>query len=165
MTVKTDSKIANDSNSRSETVPQSFKIDHINMQAPQVRKAGLLTGKHGDKISKFDLRFLKPNSDSLPTGAIHTLEHLLATYLREHLDDIIDISPMGCRTGFYLSIWGDIEPEIIKNALIESLRKITEAQWKDVPGVSAIECGNYKDHSLFSAKEYAEKVLEGFSQL
>jgi S-ribosylhomocysteine lyase len=160
MTIKTNPTI-----STKDDLAESFRIDHTIMPAPQVRKAGLLSGPHGDKISKFDLRFLKPNVESLPTGAIHTLEHLLATYMREHLDNIIDISPMGCRTGFYLSIWGDIESDIIKDALIESLRKIVKTEWKDVPGVSEKECGNYKDHSLFAAKKYAEKVLEGFSQI
>ncbi|MCP4632996.1 MAG: S-ribosylhomocysteine lyase, partial [candidate division Zixibacteria bacterium] len=78
---------------------ESFTVDHINMPAPQVRKVGTYSGEKGDKISKFDLRFIKPNSDAIPTGAIHTLEHLLATYMRTDLPDIIDISPMGCRTG------------------------------------------------------------------
>ena len=143
-------------------IPESFLIDHINMPAPNVRKAGIQSGPKGDKISKFDLRFTKPNTDSIPTAAIHTLEHLLATYMKSLLDNVIDVSPMGCRTGFYLTIWGDVEPEIIKKALIKSLQLILETEWRNVPGVSAKECGNYRDHSLFGAKEYARKILEGF---
>lgn len=143
-------------------IPESFLIDHINMPAPNVRKAGIQSGPKGDKISKFDLRFTKPNADSIPTAAIHTLEHLLATYMKSLLDDVIDVSPMGCRTGFYLTIWGDIEPETIKKALTKSLQLILETEWRDVPGVSARECGNYRDHSLFGAQEYARKILEGF---
>jgi len=145
-------------------IPESFLINHNEMKAPQVRKVGVQTGPAGDMISKFDLRFLKPNTDAIPTGAIHTLEHLLATYMKAHLDGVIDISPMGCRTGFYLSIWGDIEPATIERALIKSLKQILKTKWEDVPGTAARECGNYRDHSLFSAKEYAGAILEGFKK-
>lgn len=143
-------------------IPESFSIDHRTMPAPQVRKAGLLTGPTGDKLSKFDLRFLKPNVEALPTAALHTLEHLLAMYLRENLKDIIDLSPMGCRTGFYLTVWGDITVKSVQEALCKSLEQVLKTSQADVPGLSEKECGNYKDHSLFSAKEYAQKVLEGF---
>lgn len=151
-----------DSMSKSAMVPESFSIDHSKMPAPQVRRTGVYTGPAGDRISKFDLRLVKPNTGPLPTAAIHTLEHLLATYMRESVDGIIDISPMGCRTGFYLSLWGDVDPNTIRDALLESLRKVIAANWNDVPGVSEKECGNYRDHSLFSAKEYASQVLKGF---
>lgn len=132
------------------------------MEAPQVRKAGTQTGPNGDAISKFDLRFVKPNTDSIPTGALHTLEHLLATYLREHLEGVIDLSPMGCRTGFYLSLWGDIDIEPVERALRTALGQVTATKEEEVPGLSADECGNYRDHSLFGAREYVRKVLEGF---
>lgn len=146
-------------------IPESFLLDHDAMKAPQVRKAGLFKGPSGDKISKFDLRLVKPNIESLPTDAIHTLEHLLATYMKEFLDGVIDISPMGCRTGFYLSIWNDVGAEIVKDALVESLRKVMITKWEDVPGTKQKECGNYRDHSLAGAKQYAEKVLKGFDEL
>jgi S-ribosylhomocysteine lyase len=146
-------------------VLESFLIDHIAMEAPQVRKAGTQTGPSGDIVSKFDLRFIKPNTDAIPTAAIHTLEHLLATYMKERLEGVIDISPMGCRTGVYLSIWGDISSDIIQQALIKSLEQILKASWEDVPGTTSRECGNYRDHSLFSAQEYARTVLEGFNKL
>ena len=143
---------------------ESFQLDHINMPAPQVRKAGTQTGLKGDSISKFDLRLVKPNTDAIPTGAMHTLEHLLATFLRERLEGIIDFSPMGCRTGFYLTIWGDVATGTIETALVESLKQVIHAEWKDVPGTTAKECGNYRDHSLFGAQEYARQVLEGFQR-
>ncbi|MCP4580871.1 MAG: S-ribosylhomocysteine lyase [candidate division Zixibacteria bacterium] len=149
---------------KSSKIPESFLIDHNEMTAPQVRKAGVQSGPAGDKVSKFDLRFVKPNVGAIPTAAIHTLEHLLATYMKTHLDGVIDISPMGCRTGFYLSIWGDVESDMIKQALIKSLGQILETRWEDVPGTTARECGNYRDHSLFSAKEYASTILEGFKE-
>lgn len=139
---------------------ESFLLDHTRVKAPYVRKAASLTGPKGDIITKFDLRFLQPNTDSLPTGAMHTLEHLLSVYLREELDNVVDLSPMGCRTGFYLIMLADLETEPVEKALIRVLQKILATV--EVPAVTAKECGNYRDHSLFGAKEYARQVLEGF---
>ncbi len=144
-------------------IPESFLIDHTTMKAPNVRKTGTQCGPDGDIISKFDLRFIKPNTDAIPTGAIHTMEHLLATYMKNRLEGVIDISPMGCRTGFYLIVWGDIDSDEIKSALLYSLDKILTTRFEDIPGISAKECGNYRDHSLFGAQEYAHQVIEGFN--
>ncbi|MCM8711443.1 S-ribosylhomocysteine lyase [Clostridium sp. SYSU_GA19001] len=136
---------------------ESFLLDHTKLKAPFVRKCGVLQGPKGDYVSKFDLRFMQPNLEELPTAAIHTLEHLLAGYMREKLDSIIDISPMGCRTGFYLVAWGDVEVDAVIEALNYSLKKVIETE--AVPATTAVECGNYRDHSLFAAKEYAKYVL------
>ncbi|QJA09757.1 S-ribosylhomocysteine lyase [Romboutsia sp. CE17] len=141
---------------------ESFKLDHTKVKAPYVRKCCVLDGAKGDVVSKFDLRFLQPNSETFGTAAMHGLEHLLATYLRETLDNIIDISPMGCRTGFYLILWGDVEPSIVKEGLEKALKMVLDAT--EIPAATAVECGNYKDLSLFGAKEYAKDALEkGFS--
>ena len=141
---------------------ESFELDHRKVQAPYVRKCCLLDGKMGDKVTKFDLRFLQPNKEAFGTAAMHGLEHLLAHTLREKLEGIIDLSPMGCRTGFYLSIWGDREPSEIKEALESALKDILNA--KEMPAANEIQCGNYRDLSLFGAKEYAKEALErGFS--
>jgi len=141
---------------------ESFKLDHNKVKAPYVRKCCVLDGKMGDKVSKFDLRFLQPNMEAFGTAAIHGLEHLLATYLREELEDIIDLSPMGCRTGFYLIMWGDVEPSLVKSGLKKALQKVIDCN--EMVAASAVECGNYKDLSLFGAQEYAKKALEeGFS--
>lgn len=141
---------------------ESFKLDHTKVKAPYVRKCCVLNGAKGDKVSKFDLRFLQPNSETFGTAAMHGLEHLLATYLRETLDNIIDLSPMGCRTGFYLILWGDVDASTIKVGLEKALKMILDAN--EIPAATAVECGNYKDLSLFGAKEYAKDVLEkGFS--
>ncbi|MCC3870056.1 S-ribosylhomocysteine lyase [Terrisporobacter mayombei] len=141
---------------------ESFKLDHNKVKAPYVRKCCVLDGKMGDKVSKFDLRFLQPNIEAFGTAAIHGLEHLLATYLREELEDIIDLSPMGCRTGFYLIMWGDIEPSLVKSGLERALQKVIDS--KEMVAASAVECGNYRDLSLFGTQEYAKKALkEGFS--
>ena len=141
---------------------ESFELDHRKVKAPYVRKCCVLEGPNGDKVTKFDLRFLQPNVEAFGTAAMHGLEHLLAHILREKIEGIIDISPMGCRTGFYLSIFGDVSPETMKNALEDALKEVLEA--KEIPAANEIQCGNYRDLSLFGAKEYAKKVLKtGFS--
>lgn len=138
---------------------ESFELDHTKVQAPYVRKAGVYNGPKGDFVTKFDLRVTQPNVETLPSAAIHTLEHLLAGYLREEIDGIIDLSPMGCRTGFYLTIWGDRSEDDFKKALINALGKVIITT--DVPAVNPVQCGNYKDHSLFSAIEYAKSWKSG----
>lgn len=142
---------------------ESFELDHNIVKAPYVRVAGVEHDSKGSSIQKIDMRFLQPNKEALPTSAVHTLEHLLATYLRDHLEGVIDVSPMGCRTGFYCVKWNESSPEEIANALENTLRDVIETDI--VPAVTAKECGNYRDHSLFAAKEYAKEVLEkGISQ-
>lgn len=141
---------------------ESFELDHRKVQAPYVRKCCLLDGKMGDKVTKFDLRFLQPNKEAFGTAAMHGLEHLLATYLREELEGLIDLSPMGCRTGFYLVMWGDVEAKAVKEGLERALEKVLNAE--EMIAATSVECGNYRDLSLFGAKEYAKYVLDkGFS--
>ena len=141
---------------------ESFELDHRKVKAPYVRRCCVLDGAKGDQVTKFDLRFLKPNVESFGTAAMHGLEHLLAHELRNNLDGIIDLSPMGCRTGFYLTIWGEREASEIKEALEKTLKIILDIN--EMPAANPVQCGNYKDLSLFGAKEYAKKVLEtGFS--
>ncbi|QTF06819.1 S-ribosylhomocysteine lyase [Brenneria izadpanahii] len=137
---------------------ESFKLDHTKVKAPYVRLAGTETNDRGSIVQKYDLRLLQPNQNALPTAALHTLEHLLATWLRDELPGIIDVSPMGCRTGFYLILWNEHNPGDVAAALTRVLEKVLTAD--GVPAVSPLECGNYRDHSLFSAKEYAKIVLE-----
>ena len=141
---------------------ESFELDHRKVKAPYIRKCCLLDGKLGDKVTKFDIRFLQPNKEAFGTAAMHGLEHLLAHELRALLDGIIDFSPMGCRTGFYLSIWGDREAKEIKDVLEKSLENVLNAT--EIPAANEIQCGNYRDLSLFGAKEYAKEALDrGFS--
>ena len=111
---------------------ESFELDHTKVKAPYVRLITVETGANGDKISNYDLRLVQPNANAIPTAGLHTIEHLLAGLLRDRLTGVIDCSPFGCRTGFHL----------------------------DVPGTTIKSCGNYRDHSLFSAKEWCKKILE-----
>lgn len=138
----------------------SFSVDHTTMKAPNVRKAKVVKGPVGDTVEVFDLRFIKPNApDIMSNEAVHTLEHLLATYMREKMDNIIDVSPMGCRTGFYMSVFGENQENDIRDVLKYSLGKVM--QTKDIPGATEKECGNYLCHSLDAAREVAEKILSG----
>ncbi len=140
---------------------ESFTLDHTKVKAPYVRLIAEETGKKGDVIANYDLRFLQPNEKEIPTGAIHTLEHLLADLLRDRLDGIIDVSPFGCRTGFHLITWGTPSSTEVATALTDVLTTIVnETKWEDVQGVDIESCGNYRDHSLFGAKEYAKLVIE-----
>ncbi|KPU27538.1 S-ribosylhomocysteinase [Caloranaerobacter sp. TR13] len=139
---------------------ESFELDHTKVKAPYVRKAGKIIGPKGDIVQKYDLRFIQPNVGAIPTAAMHTIEHLMATYFRDEIEDIIDISPMGCRTGFYLIKFGEIDIEDIRKAWIKVLKRIIETKEEEVPATNEVQCGNFRDHSLFSAKEYAKTVLE-----
>lgn len=140
---------------------ESFLLDHTAVKAPYVRKIGVEHGPGGDAITNFDVRFVQPNEGEIPTAGLHTLEHMLAGLLRDHITGVIDMSPFGCRTGFHLLMWGEPEVADVAGALTRSLRFIADdAEWSDVPGVSAVECGNYRDHSLHSAREWARVVLD-----
>lgn len=139
-------------------IVESFTMDHTKVTAPFVRKCGRIQTPKGDIISKFDLRFTQPNKEAIPTAALHAIEHLMAGFIREELNDVVDLSPMGCRTGFYLILVGDVDKESVLKALINSLEKVLKAD--EIPAVNEIQCGNYRDMSLFGAKEYSKGVLE-----
>lgn len=141
---------------------ESFSLDHTTVQAPHVRQAEIFNTPLGDVITKYDLRFTQPNKTIMPTGAVHALEHLLAGFMREELSDIIDLSPMGCRTGFYLIRLGEANETEVAHALIKALEKVIKAD--EVPARSAIQCGNYRDLSLFGAQEFAKLVTQGLKE-
>jgi S-ribosylhomocysteine lyase len=144
----------------------SFTVDHTIMPAPAVRKAKGMKTPSGDDITVFDLRFVRPNKDILSEKGIHTLEHLFAGFMRDHLNgngtEIIDISPMGCRTGFYMSTIGTPAEEKVVKAWKESMEDVLHvASQKDIPELNIYQCGSAKMHSLEEAKAIAQKVLDG----
>lgn len=141
---------------------ESFSLDHTTVNAPHVRLAEVFETPKGDVIAKYNLRFTQPNENIMPTSAVHALEHLLAGYLREELPGIIDLSPMGCRTGFYLIRLGQASEGEIAGALIRSLKKVLEAE--EIPARNPLQCGNYRDMSLFGAQEYAKEVRQGLQR-
>ena len=144
---------------------ESFTLDHTKVKAPYVRLITVEEGEKGDKISNYDLRLVQPNENAIPTAGLHTIEHLLAGLLRDRLTGVIDCSPFGCRTGFHLITWGEHSTTEVAKALKSSLEEIAyQIKWEDVQGTTEKSCGNYRDHSLFSAKEWSKKILaEGIS--
>jgi S-ribosylhomocysteine lyase len=143
----------------------SFTVDHTKMTAPAVRVAKKMSTPCGDAITVFDLRFCKPNEEKLSVKGIHTLEHLFAGFMRDHLNskkvEIIDISPMGCRTGFYMSLLGTPKPKRVAKAWKASMKDVLKVKsQKDIPELNIYQCGTYKMHSLKEAKEIAQNVLD-----
>jgi len=142
----------------------SFTVDHTIMPAPAVRRAKGMKTPSGDDITVFDLRFVRPNEDILSSEGIHTLEHLFAGFMREHLNskdtEIIDLSPMGCRTGFYMSLLGTPSEEKVAQAWEASMKDVLNVkEQKDIPELNVYQCGTYKMHSLDDAKSIASEVL------
>lgn len=122
---------------------------------------GLYVSRVDGDVTTFDLRFKKPNSgDLLSNVAMHTLEHMYATFLRnsELSDNIIYFGPMGCQTGFYLLTRGLSNLEVY-DLLIKTTQKILDYEG-EVFGKSAKECGNYKSLDLNEGKKEAEKYLK-----
>ena len=142
----------------------SFTVDHTIMPAPAVREAKTMTSPSGDTITVFDLRFVQPNKDILSEKGIHTLEHLFAGFMRDHLNtkdvEIIDLSPMGCRTGFYMSLLGAPSKETVATSWKQSMEDVLEVkEQNDIPELNVYQCGTYKMHSLDEAKDIAKKIL------
>ena len=144
----------------------SFTIDHLKLQP------GIYVSRKdtvGDQvITTFDLRMTSPNEEPvMNTAEIHTIEHLAATFLRNHPDyktKTIYFGPMGCRTGFYLLLAGNLTSREIVPLMIEMYEFIRDFRG-EVPGASPKDCGNYLDMNLgmanFLAKKYLDQVLYG----
>ena len=138
----------------------SFTIDHIR----------LLTGLYvsrvdcagSEKITTFDIRITRPNTEPvMDTAAIHAMEHLGATWLRNHpdwQDKVLYFGPMGCRTGFYLLLAGEYASRDIL-PLMDGMFRFIAAYEGEIPGASAKDCGNYLDLNLSMARYYAEKYI------
>ena len=142
----------------------SFTIDHIKLQPGVYVSRKDPVGN--EIITTFDLRMTSPNEEPvMNTAEMHTIEHLAATYLRNHKEfgkKIIYFGPMGCRTGFYLLLAGDFESKDIIPLMVEMWEFIRDFK-DEVPGASATDCGNYLDMNLgmanYLAKKYLDEVL------
>ena len=141
----------------------SFCVDHTTLDR------GMYLSRQDGDVKTWDIRMKRPNhGDYLSTGAAHTLEHLFATYVRNTADsdNILYVGPMGCRTGFYFIT----RDKISKTRAIELVQEtcaFIEHFEGEIPGSSRIECGNYLDHSLPKAKQYAHdlaKTLAGWTE-
>lgn len=139
----------------------SFTINHLLLQPGVYVSRKDPVG--GTVVTTFDLRLTSPNEEPvMNTAEMHTIEHLAATFLRNHKDygsKTVYFGPMGCRTGFYLLLTGDYEPKDIVPLMIEMWEFIRDFEG-DVPGASPRDCGNYLDMNLPMAKYLAKKYLE-----
>ncbi len=143
----------------------SFTIDHIKLQP------GIYVSRKdkigAETVTTFDLRMTSPNEEPvMNTAEVHTIEHLGATFLRNHpqyKDRTIYFGPMGCRTGFYLLLAGDLSSQDIVPLIKEMYEFIRDFEGQ-VPGADPKDCGNYLDMNLnmakYLAKKYLEEVLE-----
>ena len=138
----------------------SFTIDHIKLQP------GLYVSRKdrmgSETITTFDLRVTKPNDEPvMNTAEVHTIEHLAATYLRNNStwkERIVYFGPMGCRTGFYLLVWGDLSSRDVLPLVTDCFRFVRDYQG-EVPGASAKDCGNYLDMNLSMANYWGKKYV------
>lgn len=139
----------------------SFTVDHTKLMR------GMYISRIDGDVITYDIRTRRPNVEEvMETGAIHTLEHLFATFVRnsKFKDNIIYFGPMGCRTGFYFLTTGMTHGEAL--ALTQEALEFIENFEGEVPGVSAVECGNYRDHDLEGAKKEAadqKEILKDWS--
>ena len=140
----------------------SFTVDHDKLE-----KGVYVSRIDGDAVT-YDIRMKKPNGgDFLSNGALHTFEHLFATYARnsKYSDSVIYVGPMGCRTGFYLILRDSVSREDAIKLVRESFHFVSEFRGK-IHGSERKECGNYLEHDLDGAKLIAEdmlKVLESYT--
>ncbi|MBR2338793.1 MAG: S-ribosylhomocysteine lyase [Clostridia bacterium] len=140
----------------------SFQIDH------DVLTPGMYTSRVDGDIVTYDLRFVRPNTPPfLEVAGMHTMEHLFATYVRSSAfeENIVYFGPMGCRTGFYFLTRGMTHAQAI--TLTKEALGFIAAYEGAVPGATKIECGNYREHDLTKAREYAAalaNVLENWTE-
>ena len=142
----------------------SFTIDHLKLVPGVYVSRKDTIGK--EVITTFDLRMTSPNDEPvMNTAEVHTIEHLAATFLRNHPvygNKTIYFGPMGCRTGFYLLLAGDLTSKEIVPLMIEMFEFIRDFK-DEVPGASPKDCGNYRDMNLpmanYLAKRYLDNVL------
>lgn len=132
----------------------SFEVDHNKL------KKGIYISRNDKGIITYDLRMKQPNTnDLLSNSAIHTIEHIFATFVRNSIykDNIIYFGPMGCRTGMYFIV-RDLDYENVLELIKTAVLFIANFEG-EIPGSSPIECGNYKEHSLKQAKKEASNYF------
>jgi len=133
----------------------SFEIDHNTLTE------GVYLSREDGDIRTWDIRFVRPNTPPfLEMPAVHTIEHLFATYVRNSAfsEQIIYFGPMGCRTGFYFLTRHMSDDDVL--ALIKDTLAFIADFDGDIPGASAVECGNWKEHDLVTAKRYAAEMWQ-----
>lgn len=134
---------------------ESFRVNHLNLYS------GLYVSRRdqqdGVVVTTFDLRFTAPNREKvMEIAGMHTLEHIGATFLRNSnmADKVVYFGPMGCRTGFYLVMFGNMESTNVYDLVVDMCDCVINFNG-DIPGATPKECGNYSDQNLDLAKAYA----------
>ena len=142
----------------------SFTIDHIKLQPGVYVSRKDRVGS--ETVTTFDLRLTSPNEEPvMNTAEVHTIEHLAATYLRndpQWKDQVLYFGPMGCRTGFYFLTRGIAHADAIR--LMQEALAFTAGFEGDIPGASAVECGNYSEQNLAMAKYYIRRYREALTE-
>jgi S-ribosylhomocysteine lyase len=136
---------------------ESFNLDHRTVAAPYVRLADTKVLPAGDVIQKYDVRFTQPNRAHLEMPVVHSLEHLFAEHSRDHSTRVIDFSPMGCQTGFYLILQGEWELDAVLDLVQATLEDVLVAT--EVPAANEIQCGWGANHTLEGAQAAARTFL------
>lgn len=142
-----------------ELIP-SFSVDHTKIVP------GIFISRQdevsGGVVTTYDIRLKRPNREPvIDVAAMHSLEHIIATFLRNEPDwkqDVIYWGPMGCLTGFYLILKGGRKPEEIYDLLLRAFKSVKDCD--DVPGTNAVNCGYYRMHNLDMAKWFAAEFAE-----
>jgi S-ribosylhomocysteine lyase len=136
---------------------ESFNLDHRTVAAPYVRLADTKVLPAGDVIQKYDVRFTQPNRAHLEMPVVHSLEHLFAEHSRNHSTRVIDFSPMGCQTGFYLILQGEWELDAVLDLVQATLEDVLVAT--EVPAANEVQCGWGANHTLEGAQAAARTFL------
>ena len=139
---------------------QSFSVDHTRIIPGIFTSRVDRLGEH--TVTTYDIRLKRPNREPvIDVAAMHSLEHIIATYLRndpEWKDEVVYWGPMGCLTGFYLILKGSRKPEELYNLILSAFSAVDSAE--EVPGATAVNCGNYLMHNLDMAKWYAKEFAD-----
>jgi len=136
---------------------ESFNLDHRAVAAPYLRVADRKVLPGGDVLTKVDVRFCQPNVEHLEMPVVHSLEHLVAEHVRNHTDAVVDFSPMGCQTGFYLLLVGEWEMAAVSDLLAATLTDVLAAT--EVPAANEVQCGWGANHTLAGAQTAAREFL------
>ena len=137
---------------------ESFNLDHTLVQAPYLRLADRKVLPRGDVISKYDVRFTQPNQEHLPMATVHSLEHLFAEHSRNHSAAVLDFSPMGCQTGYYLMLEGSPSVAEVADLVAATLADVLLAT--EVPAANEVQCGWGANHDLAGAQRVAAAFLD-----
>ena len=137
---------------------ESFNLDHTKVKAPYVRLACVTDGDFGDNIYNYDLRVCQPNQEHMEMPSLHSLEHLMAELSRNHSDKIVDISPMGCQTGFYIALLNMGDYDEVLQLIENTLKDVLSAT--EVPACNVVQCGWAASHSLEGAQQIARGLLD-----